>query len=196
MKKGETTRREIIEKAAPIFNQKGFEGASLSDLMAATGLEKGGIYRHFESKEQLAAEAFDYAWEVAIEKRMSGTQAIGNTVDRLKRIVRNFLEKRDGLVSGGCPLLNTATDSDDGNVLLRSKAKRAMNDLLKRLQSIVIEGQAKGEVSPAASANELATLIVSTLEGSLMIGRLQGSDTPLRLAVRNVEDYLEEKVRS
>src|SRR5215470_4683346 len=126
MKKGEATRREIIEKAAPIFNQKGFEGASLSDLMKATGLEKGGIYRHFESKEQLAAEAFDYAWSLALERRMAGTEAVSNSVDRLKQVVRNFQGNREGLVPGGCPLLNTAVESDDGNLALRSKAKRAM----------------------------------------------------------------------
>src|SRR5215475_6989882 len=114
MKKGEATRREIIEKAAPIFNQKGFEGATLSDLMKATGLEKGGIYRHFKSKEQLAAEAFDFAWKVAIDRRMAGTETMANSVNRLKQIVRNFGKSRQRLVPGGCPLLNTAVDSDDG----------------------------------------------------------------------------------
>src|SRR5262250_2265797 len=97
MKKGEATRREIIEKAAPIFNKKGFEGASLSDLMEATGLEKGGIYRHFESKEQLAGEAFDYAWKTAMDRRMAGIETIENSVDRLKQIVRNFRDRRSGL---------------------------------------------------------------------------------------------------
>src|SRR5215813_8035692 len=85
MRKGEATRREIIEKAAPIFNQKGFEGASLSDLMAATGLEKGGIYRHFESKEELAAEAFDYAFKSAFETRMQDLERVPNGIEKLKR---------------------------------------------------------------------------------------------------------------
>ena len=72
MRKGERTRQEIIRKAAPVFNQKGYAGAALSDLMRATGLEKGGIYRHFSSKEALAAEAFD----------------------RLKQLVDNFVDRR------------------------------------------------------------------------------------------------------
>ena len=72
MTKGEDTRREIVEKAAPLFNQKGFEGTSLSDLMRVTGLQKGGIYRHFSSKEELAGEAFDYAWQKAVERRLEG----------------------------------------------------------------------------------------------------------------------------
>src|SRR6202171_5234257 len=60
MTKGEQTRKKIVEAAAPIFNQRGYEGSSLNDLMEATGLKKGGIYRHFTSKEELAVEAFDY----------------------------------------------------------------------------------------------------------------------------------------
>src|SRR5205809_67225 len=109
MRKGEQTRQEIIRKAAPIFNQRGYDGAALSDLMKATGLEKGGIYRHFESKQQLAAEAFDYAWKLALDTRLEGTQSISNTVDRLQQIVRNFRDRRAGLVPGGCPLDRKST---------------------------------------------------------------------------------------
>ena len=61
MRSGEQTRENIIRQAAALFNQQGFAGASMSDIMLATGLQKGGIYRHFESKEALALEAFDYA---------------------------------------------------------------------------------------------------------------------------------------
>jgi AcrR family transcriptional regulator len=73
VRKGEQTRQEIIRRAAPIFNQRGYDGAALSDLMRATGLEKGGIYRHFGSKQELAGDAFDYAWKLAMDTRFEGT---------------------------------------------------------------------------------------------------------------------------
>jgi TetR/AcrR family transcriptional repressor of nem operon len=196
MRKGERTRREIILKAAPIFNQKGYEGAALSDLMAATGLEKGGIYRHFDSKQQLAAEAFDYAWSLALETRFEGTQTISNTVDRLKQVVRNFWGRRIGLVPGGCPLLNTAIDSDDGNLRLREKAQRALGSWLDRLESIIEEGRRRREIRRDIDSAELATLIVSTLEGSLMVSRLQRRDEARDWASRHLEEYLETKVRA
>src|ERR1700740_3646198 len=60
--RGEVTRRRIVEQSAAVFNQRGYSGTSMSELMAATGLEKGGLYRHFASKQDLAAAAFDYAW--------------------------------------------------------------------------------------------------------------------------------------
>ena len=195
MRKGEQTRREIIRKAAPLFNQRGYDGAALSDLMRATGLEKGGIYRHFKNKQQLAAEAFDYAWKLAIDTRFEGTQDIPNTVDRLKRLVRNFWERRSGLVPGGCPLLNTAIDADDGNPQLRRKARRALNSWLGRLRSIIEEGQRRGEIRGDVDSSELATLIVSTLEGSLMVSRLQRNDGPRDVACCHLEEHLETSVR-
>ena len=145
MRKGDQTRREIIRRAAPIFNQKGYDGAALSDLMRATGLEKGGIYRHFDSKQELAGEAFDHAWKLAMDARFEGTQKIPNTVDRLKQIIRNFRD-RTGIVPGGCPLLNTAVDSDDGNPKLRAKAQQALSLWLHRLEAIVEEGKRRREV--------------------------------------------------
>src|SRR6202043_3450687 len=153
VRKGENTRREIIRKSAPIFNQKGYDGAALSDLMRATGLEKGGIYRHFASKQELAGEAFDHAWKLAMEARFERTQEIPNTVDRLRQIVRNFRDRRAGVIPGGCPLLNTAIDSDDRNPQLRAKARQALSSWLDRLQVIAEEGKRRGEVrSDVASA--------------------------------------------
>ncbi len=51
LSKSEKTKAFIIEKAAPVFNTKGYAGTSLSDLTAATGLTKGAIYGHFENKD-------------------------------------------------------------------------------------------------------------------------------------------------
>ena len=196
MRKGEQTRRDIIRKAAPLFNQKGYEGAALSDLMQATGLEKGGIYRHFESKQEIAAEAFDHAWQLALDNRFEGIDEISNAVDRLKQLVRNFRDRRAGLVPGGCPLLNTAIDCDDGNPQLRARARRALRLWLDRLQSIAEEGQRQGEVRSNVDSSQVATLIVSTLEGGLMVSLLERKDDALDLACRHLEDYLDTQVRA
>jgi len=195
VRKGDETRQEIIRKAAPIFNRKGYSGAALSDLMRATGLEKGGIYRHFESKQELAVDAFAHAWKISFDARFEGTEVISNTVDRLKQIVRNFRDRRAGLVPGGCPLLNTAIDSDDSNPPLRAKARQALSSWLDRLQSIAEEGKRRGEVRSEVDSAKLATLIVSTLEGSLMVSRLQRKEEPLDSACRHLEEYLESRVR-
>jgi TetR/AcrR family transcriptional regulator, transcriptional repressor for nem operon len=73
-------------------------------------------------------------------------------------------------------LLNTAIDSDDGNPQLREKARRALSSWLDRLRAIIEEGQRRGEIRGNIDSAELATLTVRTLEGSLMVSRLQRND--------------------
>lgn len=195
MRKGEHTRQEIIRKAAPIFNQRGYDGAALSDLMKATGLEKGGIYRHFDSKQQLAAEAFDYAWEETLNARIHDLDGISNTVDRLKQLLANFVERR-GIIPGGCPLLNTAIDSDDGNSVLRERARKALRSWRNYLVSIIRSGIKAREIRSNVDAQKLATLIISALEGAVMVYRLERTEESLRGTQAHLDNYLETEVRS
>jgi TetR/AcrR family transcriptional repressor of nem operon len=194
MRKGEQTRQEIIRKAAPIFNQRGYDGAVLSDLMKATGLEKGGIYRHFDTKQQLAAEAFDYAWRQTLDARIHDLDTISNTVDRLKLLVTNFVERR-GIIPGGCPLLNTAIDADDGNSILRERARKALRGWRSYLISMIRAGIKAREIRPRVDAMRLATLIISSLEGAIMLCRLERSDEALRAIQIHLDDYLETQIR-
>src|ERR1700681_1203561 len=90
MTKGEQTRRKIVAAAAPIFNQCGYEGSSLNDLMEATGLKEGGIYRHCSSKEELAVAAFDYTWEEAWNARLAHVDEKANGIDKLRQFIANF----------------------------------------------------------------------------------------------------------
>jgi TetR/AcrR family transcriptional repressor of nem operon len=195
MKKGERTRERIIRQAAPLFNQRGYEGSSMNEIMAATELEKGGIYRHFASKQELAAEAFDYAWAEAVKARRHDIDTVANSVDKLKRYIANFVDRR-GTVPGGCPLLNTAMDSDDGNPVLRNRARRALENWQTFLGSIVAHGIKKGEIRREVSKNKLANLLIATLEGAVMIGRLEQNLDALRDAQTHLNGYLETKVRA
>src|SRR5712692_1698664 len=194
MRKGEQTRQEIIRKAAPIFNQRGYDGAALSDLMRATGLEKSGIYRHFSSKEALAAEAFDYAWRETLGARIHDLDTISNTVDRLKQLVANFVERR-GIIPGGCPLLNTAIDTDDGNSVLRERARKALHGWRSYLISMISAGIKAKEIRPGIDPKKLATLIISSLEGAFMIRRLERNEEALHIVQAHLDGYLETEVR-
>lgn len=194
MSKGKKTRQRIVAEAAKIFNQHGFEGSPISELMEATGLEKGGIYRHFSSKEELAAEAFDHAWQLALDTRMRDLESVPNSVDRLKRFVQNFIERRPSIL-GGCPLLNTAIDADDGNPVLRDRALNALRGWRSRLTSIVRDGIRRKEIRDGVDPKKLGTLIISSLEGALMMSRLENSREALLTIQSYLERYLENEVR-
>lgn len=173
MKKGEMTRQRIIEMAAPLFNQRGFDGCSMQDVLEATGLEKGGLYRHFASKEELAAEAFQYALARVSKVRWEGLDEVNGAVAKLRCVVRRFVET-PGTFPGGCPLMNTAVDTDDGNVVLRRLVQDGMNGWKTRLCRIVEEGIERGEIRNGVEPRRVANTILASLEGALMISRLEG----------------------
>lgn len=201
MNKGEETRRRIIEEAAPLFNQRGYEGCSIQDIMEATGLEKGGIYRHFENKEELAAEAFDFAWATTIAIRRQQLDSIPNHVDQLKQHIANFMTRTR--VPGGCPLLNTAVyaergsenGSANGNPVLRERVREALHGWQTMLGEIIEDGKRVGTIREDVDARKVVNLIIGSVEGAMLIGRIEHSDDPIRDAAEHLNEYLETKVR-
>jgi TetR/AcrR family transcriptional regulator, transcriptional repressor for nem operon len=189
MRKGELTRQRIIATAAPIFNQRGFAGCSMQDLMEVTGLEKGGLYRHFASKEELAAEAFKFALGQAVKTRTGDLAHIEGAVAKLRYIVERFVETPSPL-RGGCPLMNTAIDADDGNPVLRDLAYKGIRDWKARLEKIVAAGIKNGEIRREVEPRRIANSMIAALEGALMISRLEGT----RSALKDVRATLEEIV--
>jgi len=194
LSKGEKTRQNIVAKAAVLFNQRGFEGCSMQDIVEASGLEKGSIYGHFSSKEELALEAFDFAWADTVQKRMGNLNTVDDAVDKLKLHVRNYVNTPS--FSGGCPWLNIAVDADDGNLALRERARKAVREWEAALVAIVVEGQQRGEVRAEIQPQGVATLLISTLEGSTAISRIDKRSQALAHAEENLDRFLEEIVRS
>jgi len=193
LSKGQETRQRIIAEAAAIFNRRGYEGCSIQAIMEATGLEKGGIYRHFESKEELAAEAFDYAWNCASAKRRQNLEAIPNHADRLKQHIANFAI-RTGL-PGGCPLLNTAVDSENGNPVLRDRVRKALRNWQSMLRTLLEEGIKAGDIHTNIDPHAAANHIIGGLEGAMLISRIERNDSALRQSLKYLDAYVDSELR-
>jgi AcrR family transcriptional regulator len=190
MSKGELTRQRIIEIAAPLFNQRGYAGCSMQDILRATGLKKGGVYRHFGSKEELAAEAFRYSLSQAVKIRTPPANSVSSTVERLHRVVEQFVEEPSP-IPGGCPILNTAIDTDDGNPLLRELARKGLKNWRARISQIVRDGISRKEIRENVEPQSFANTIIATLEGALMISRLEHSKSALNDARASLEGLIE-----
>jgi TetR/AcrR family transcriptional repressor of nem operon len=190
MRKGELTRQRIVAAAAPIFNERGFSGCSMQDILKATGLEKGGLYRHFASKEELAAEAFAFALNQVVKIRTGDLGHIPGSVEKLRYIVERFVETPSPL-RGGCPLMNTAIDADDGNSVLRELASKGIRAWKSRLEKIVNDGMRAGEIKQNIQPRRVANTMISTLEGALMMSRIEDSKHPLSDARETLDDFLE-----
>jgi len=192
MSKGEETRERILARSAQLFNRQGYFGASLADIMRETGLEKGGIYNHFSSKEQLALEAFDYAYGLVQQRVRQALAGKLNAIERLQAIVSVFQGiAEDPPVAGGCPILNTAIEADDANEVLRDRARAAMDDWRSTIQRIVNKGIERQEIRPGINVDEVATIFITTLEGAIMLSNLYKDPIHMKRAADHIVRYIE-----
>jgi TetR/AcrR family transcriptional repressor of nem operon len=159
------TRRRIVSTAATEFRRNGINGTGLSDLMAAAGLTHGGFYRHFESKDQLVAEACAAAMDSVVE---STAAAAGDKTANsgLQAVVERYLstDHRDDQPEG-CPLAGLGSElarSDD-----RTRAAATAGFL--RLVDVVAEqyGKTKPDIARAR-----ALVAVSAMIGAVTMSRI------------------------
>jgi TetR/AcrR family transcriptional regulator, transcriptional repressor for nem operon len=196
--KGDATREHILRQAAAVFNRLGYAGASVSDLEEATGLRTGGIYRHFPGgKEALAVEAFRYATERVDERLAAAAATPGSAMTRLRALVDTYAAyAASPPVPGGCPVMNAAIEHDaGGSGALRSQARRAMDRWRALVRDVVADGQAGGELRDDVPPEAVATMIVATMEGAIMLAELYHDGEPLAHAAGQTVAYLESAVR-
>lgn len=191
MSKAQETRSHIIERSASLFNQHGYAGSSMSDIMEATGLKKGGIYNHFKSKDELALAAFDFAVEQVGRRYIIAVKNQDGAIAQLRAIVHTFCTSIDEMsLEGGCPLMNTAIDSDDTHPELRNRVQKAMNQWRGLITHVVNQGIKAGEIRSSIQPDAVATILISTLEGAMMLTRLYGDRTHLEHAKIHLNHYL------
>jgi TetR/AcrR family transcriptional repressor of nem operon len=109
---------------------------------------------------------------------------------RIAAFIRNFAERRPAL-RGGCPLLNTAIDADDGNAALRARAREALEGWRTRLHSLISLAVRQGKLKTGVRPHAVASLIIGTLEGALMMSRLDEDRTALKIARDHLISYIE-----
>ena len=192
MSKAKETKEKIVKQAAELFNQQGYAGSSISDIMRATGLQKGGIYNHFQSKQELALAAFDFASQQTSRRFLIAIKGKPNAIERLQAILFVFSRFVDEPpLVGGCPILNTAIESDDANPALRNRVQKAMDAWRNMICRIINKGISSGEIRVNVEADTFATIMISTLEGAVMMSKLYGNSIHLERAIEHLNDYIE-----
>ena len=192
LSKAERTRQFIIEKTAPVFNEKGYAGTSMSDLINATGLTKGSIYGNFENKDEVALAAFDYNFGTVAAYIKNKIEVRSNTVDKLlvyTETYRNFLKLP--FLKSGCPVLNTSTEADDTHPKLREKAANALKLWKNSVEKHVNAGIEKKEIKATTNASEFAVILMSLIEGAVMQAKVTGKHTELNITM----DFLEKLIK-
>ncbi len=153
------TRARIVDTAATELRRRGIAGAGLAEIMAAAGLTHGGFYRHFETKDQMVAEALAAALAEQASKRVS-------THPDLKALVSNYLSvaHRDA-PAHGCPLVSLGADIARAGPPVRAEATSGLMALVGALA-------ARRDDLSGQEALDWAMVAAATMVGALTLARI------------------------
>ena len=191
--KAEKTRQFLIDQTAPIFNRKGFAGTSMIDLTESTGLTKGALYGHFENKDQIAREAFQYAVDKMRQNVRSRLSGKSSNKDQLISLVEFFSEcVFTPPVGGGCPLLNASIEVDDEHLSMRRVVVKELMQTVSFIESLIDKGIDAGEFKPNINARQMAYTFFCMIEGAIMFSRVEQSREPMDIIVDHCKLLLDQ----
>ncbi len=188
--KGELTKGRILAEATRLVRRKGFEATSINDLMAVTGLKKGCLYFHFSGKEELSLAILEKAkadFFASFDSSLAGK----TPGDRLDHFLKETLEQsKKKEFEAGCIFGNTALEMSGKNQRLSKFVGEVFAEWIERISKVVKDAQEAGRVRKDLSAAILARHIVMSLEGGIMLTRLEKSEKPMKDCITSLRTLL------
>ena len=194
MTKAEKTKKHIIEVSSSLFNQKGFSGTSLSDIIQASGVSKGGLYGHFRGgKLEIAKASFSYAVEIVYGEVGKRTRIIQHAVDKLKAVIYFYREHIfDSPVRGGCPIQNTYVQSIGVQPELEAMVKEVLLDWQSRIAYTIQKGIDRSQIRSGINGEDMAIRMISYIQGALLVSKAMGDakafDTAIAPFLKELEN--------
>ncbi len=184
------TKEKIIEITAELVNKKGIQATSISDILKATGLTKGGLYFHFPNKESIIMSVLERA-KIQLYDFLNNS-LIGDSPEKQ---LNNFFEKvlerqRQRKFIGGCIFGNVSLEMSDKNNNYSEFVQDVFNGWINKLKIIIEEGQKKAQINKILSPENLAQFIVATIEGGIMLSRLKKDEEPLKDCIESIKNFI------
>lgn len=187
MDKSERTRNHIIETAASIFNKKGYIGTSFSDIIEGSGLSKGAIYGHFQNKDELALAALEHNLKLASKIIFSNVKDRTSSYEKLLGFARSYSLFYEIIsTAGGCPVINAAVDSDEGQSESRKRVTKFIAMWQNSINKIIKEGIQKGELKASPEVTIFSNIFISLIEGGIMLSKVMND----RKYIDDASDFL------
>ena len=154
-----TTRRaEMIAAAARLFSERGYHGASIQHLADALGLQKGSVYAHIGSKEELLFEVVNEGADRFLERGQAAFEMKAFATVRIRRLLVSHIETAIEHLDAATVFLNEWRYlSEPKRELIQAKRDRYENIVRK----IVDDGIASGEFRADANVRFAARLVLS-----------------------------------
>jgi AcrR family transcriptional regulator len=180
--RGRASRERIVERAADLFVERGIAATSVDEVLAAAKAGKGQFYHYFRNRDELAAAAVGYRCTQVVDGL---TEALGDvsSMAGLEQALAGFITGFEQTGLPGCPIGTLATEVAGRNEAARMRAaagfdawERLLADALERMRQ---RGELRADAQPAV----LATGLLASIEGGMVLSQTRKDVASLRIAV-------------
>jgi len=155
------SRQEILRTAARLFPQRGYDATSMNDVAATLKLSKGGLYHHFQSKDEILFEIMNHAMDITETRVLAPVRGIADPEERLRALIRLHIEVVLSPVDREITVM--LHENHPLPPVLRKRINIRKKDYIHFVENLIAEvqknRQAKGAVSPRAAAFALLGMI-------------------------------------
>jgi len=180
--RGRASRERIVAQAAELFAQRGVTATSLDDVLAAAGAGKGQFYHYFRSRDELVEAAVGLRCTQVLAQlgeALGSVESMAELASALAGFVRQF--EQMGLP--GCPIGTLATEVVESNEGARLHAAAAFDAWEKLFADALMRIRERGELRSDASPERLATALLASLEGGMMLSMTRKDPASMRIAM-------------
>lgn len=192
--KGSKTRQEIVKKGLELFSVKGYYNTSIGDILAATGLTKGGLYGHFGSKEALWGACYEEAVRIWNDMVFRDLQTVDDPLERLERLIENDLGNYLGndVFPGGCFFLNMIVELAGQAEEMKTRIWHGFEDFSQKMASWLGEAEKKGIIRAGLDHAEISGFIIIVLNGAAALYAATRDAVIWQRTIRQLRAYLEQ----
>ena len=189
---GIETKRRIIATAADLFHKQGVHLTSPDEIIEASGTGKGQFYHYFKNKEGLVHEVL----LTHLEMIKTGQAPVSYDINSWQELqdcllIHVELQKRFDMTRG-CPIGTVGNEVTERDELIRQDVNLIFQVIKNKLASFFIREKAKGNLRDDADEERLANFCLATLQGAMMIGKVQRSPEPVELTIREALKHIEQ----
>jgi len=169
--KGTKTRQQIIKKTLQLFSVKGYFNTSISDILEATHLTKGGLYGHFRSKEDIWYAVYEEAATIWKSIVFHDIRKIKDPLQRIEKTIENALKDYLGadVFEGGCFFANMLVELSGQSASMNKQILRGYVRFPKLIRTWLEEADQKGLVKKGLDFKEIANFIVISINGAVTL---------------------------
>jgi len=188
---GADTRLRIIQAAADLFHKQGVHLTSPDQIIEASGTGKGQFYYYFKNKEGLVHEVLQNHLEM-IKTNQAPVSYNVNSWQELEQcfLMHIELQKRFDMTRG-CPIGTVGNEVTEHDELIRQDVSLIFEVIKNKFAAFFIMEKAKGNLTDDANEEQLANFCIATLQGAMLLGKVQRSSRPVEAAIREALEQVQ-----